>query len=227
MIEPSLAAGAAGRHHSRVAITTLDQESADWLRDLAPGAARREATVGRLHALLLRVTRAEAARRRASLPERGAEEVDDLCQQAASDAVLAILTKLASFRGEARFTTWACKFAILEISARLRRHAWRERKIVTDETVWETVPDRAPTALAALQGTETLALVRRAIHEQLSERQRLVFTAAVLQDVPIDVLAERLGSTRGAVYKVLHDARSRLRAILAAADPDRDPPDER
>ena len=201
-------------------IATIDQESADWLRDLTAATARRELAVGRLHALLLRVAGGEAARRRGTLPTRGAEETDDLCQQAASDAVLAILNKLSSFRGEARFTTWACKFAILEISARLRRHAWRERKFVTDETVWETLPDTAPAPLAILQGTETLELLQRAIREELTDRQRSVFTAAVLQEVPIDVLAERLGTTRGAVYKIVHDARLKLRAALAAADQD-------
>lgn len=201
-------------------IATIDQESADWLRDLTAATARRELAVGRLHALLLRVARGEAARRRGTLPTRGAEETDDLCQQAASDAVLAILNKLSSFRGEARFTTWACKFAILEISARLRRHAWRERKFVTDETVWETLPDTAPAPLAILQDTETLELLQRAIREELTDRQRSVFTAAVLQEVPIDVLAERLGTTRGAVYKIVHDARLKLRAALAAADQD-------
>jgi len=200
----------------------MDQESADWLRDLAAGTAGREMAVERLHALLLRVARGEAARRRASLPSRGAEETDDLCQQAASDAVLAILSKLSSFRGEARFTTWACKFVILEISTRLRRHAWRQRKFVTDATVWETLPDTAPAPLAILQGTETLGLLQQAIREELTDRQRAVFTAAVLQEVPIDVLAERLGTTRGAVYKIVHDARLKLRAALAAVDQNED-----
>lgn len=198
-----------------MAEAALDRDSAGWVCDLAPEAPGRETAVGRLHDLLLRVTRAEAARRRRSLPERGWEEIDDLCQQAANDAALGVLRKLADFRGEARFTTWACKFAIFEISTRLRRHAWRQRRIEPDERVWETLPDRLPSPLDRLQHTETVEWLRRAIGEQLTERQRLVFQAAVLDEVPIDVLAERLESTRGAIYKVLHDARSKLRRALA------------
>lgn len=197
-----------------MAEAALDRDSAGWVQDLASDARGREAAVARLHDLLLRVTRAEAARRRNSLPERGWEEIDDLCRQAASDAALGVLRKLADFRGEARFTTWACKFAIFEISTRLRRHAWRQRRIEPDERVWETLPDGRPSPLDRLQHTETVEWLRRAIGEQLSERQRLVFQAAVLDEVPIDVLAERLDSTRGAIYKVLHDARSKLRRAL-------------
>jgi len=198
-----------------MALAQLDQDSAAWVRDLGSDAPGREASVARLHALLLRVTRGEAARRWASLPERGREEVDDLCQQAASDAALAVLRKLADFRGEARFTTWASKFAILEISTRLRRHTWRQRRIETDDHIWERLPDAVPPVLTTLERTETLEQLQRAIREELTAHQRLVFQAAILDEVPIDVLAERLGSTRGAIYKIVHDARSKLRRAVA------------
>jgi RNA polymerase sigma-70 factor (ECF subfamily) len=192
----------------------LDQESAAWVGDLAADSPARDAAAARLHALLLRVTRAECARRKAMIPDRGHEELDDLCVQAANDALLGILRKLPEYRGEARFTTWACKFAIFEISTRLRRHAWRQRQLTTDESIWETLPDSAPLALAVFQGSETLARLHHAVREELTERQRQVFHAAVLEEVPIDVLAERMNSTRGAVYKVLHDARTKLRRAM-------------
>ncbi|MGE5092215.1 MAG: sigma-70 family RNA polymerase sigma factor [Bacillota bacterium] len=195
----------------------LDQDSAAWLRDLSPDAPGHEVAVARLHGLLLRVTRAEGIRRRASIPERGQDEVDDLCRQAASDAVLAVLRKLPDFRGEARFTTWACKFAIFEISTRLRRHAWRERRIDADERILDRLPDSVPLALVTLQRTETLEFLQQAIREQLTDLQRMVFNAAILEEVPIDVLADRLDSTRGAIYKILHDARRKLRRAMAGA----------
>jgi RNA polymerase sigma-70 factor (ECF subfamily) len=195
----------------------LDQESAAWVGDLAAAGPTREAAGARLHALLLRVARAESARRRASLPDRTREEVDDLCVQAANDALMAILRKLGEFRGAARFTTWACKFVIFEISTRLRRHAWRARRIESDDAVWETLPDGAAPPLAALQDAEVMAALRHAVRNELTERQRQVFQAVALEEVPIDVLAERLGSSRGAVYKVLHDARAKLRQVLVAA----------
>lgn len=152
------------------------------------------------------------------MPDRGWEEVDDLCHQAASDAAMAILSKLPDFRGDSRFTTWACKFAMFEISTRLRRHAWRHRKIELDERVWDRLADSAPPALTRLEQTETLHCLERAIRQDLTDRQRLVFQAAVLDEVPIDVLAERLESNRGAIYKVLHDARARLRKAVARSE---------
>ena len=195
----------------------LDRESTEWVRHLtAPGDDHR-AAVARLHALLLRVARGEAARRRAALPERGGEEVDDLCVQAANDALVAVLTKIDTYRGTARFTTWACKFVILEISSVLRRHAFRHRKVELDDSVWDRLPDSAPPPLQRLQNAEVLAILGRAVREQLTERQRLVFQSVTMDDVPIDVLAERLGSTRGAIYKTLHDARGKLRRALADA----------
>jgi RNA polymerase sigma-70 factor (ECF subfamily) len=198
-------------------VAQLDQDSAAWVRDLSPDAPAQEVAVARLHDLLLRVTRAEGVRRRGSIPERGQDEVDDLCRQAASDAVLAVLRKLSDFRGDARFTTWACKFAIFEVSTRLRRHAWRERRIDADERIWDRLPDSVPLALVTLQRTETLEFLQRAIREELTELQRMVFTAAILEEVPIDVLADRLDSTRGAIYKTLHDARRKLRRAMTSA----------
>jgi RNA polymerase sigma-70 factor (ECF subfamily) len=192
----------------------LDPESAAWIRQLTQGGPEREGAERRLHELLLRVARAEAARRRGSIPERGREEVDDLCVQAASDALLAILRKLPGFRGAARFTTWASKFAIFELSTRLRRHNWRHRRTRSGDEVWEQLPEAAPSALATLQRAELLGRLRELVATTLTERQRRVFLSAAMEEVPIDVLAEELGSTRGAVYKILHDARAKLRRQL-------------
>jgi RNA polymerase sigma-70 factor (ECF subfamily) len=201
-----------------MALKADDRDSAEWLRGLNAEGPTREEAVTRLCALLLRVARSEAARRSASLPERGQEEVDDLCHQAASDAAMAILRKLPEFRGDSRFTTWACKFALFEISTRLRRHTWRHRRIDTDEQVWERLADSVPTTLTRLEQTETLHSLQRAIRDDLTDRQRLIFQAAVLDEVPIDVLAERLDSTRGAIYKILHDSRARLRQAIARSE---------
>jgi RNA polymerase sigma-70 factor (ECF subfamily) len=192
----------------------LDRESAEWVRDLQGNGGPHEEAIGRLHALLLRVARGEASRRRASLPSRAIEEVDDLCVQAASDALMAVLAKLDTYRGTARFTTWACKFAIYETSTRLRRHAWRQRKVELDHAIWDRLPDTAPPVLRQIENEQLMSALRRAVAEQLTERQRLVFESVTVNDVPIDVLAERLGTSRGAIYKLLHDARRKLRRAL-------------
>ena len=195
----------------------LDPESAEWLRDLQGIDGAREHAITRLHALLLRVARGEASRRRATLPGRAIEDVDDLCVQAANDALMAVLAKLATYRGAARFTTWACKFAILETSSRLRRHAWRQRKIELDDTIWDRLPDAAPPALQRLEDDQLIDALHRAVADHLTERQRMVFQSVTMDDVPTDVLAERLGTSRGAVYKTLHDARAKLRRALIEA----------
>jgi RNA polymerase sigma-70 factor (ECF subfamily) len=197
---------------------TLDtaEDSTILLQDLLTLGSVRDAAITRLHALLLRVARAEAGRRRARLPDRVLEEVDDLCVQAANDAVMNILRKLDEFRGTARFTTWACKFVIFEVSTRLRRHAWRHRAVETDAAVWSQLPDRAPSALRTMENHELTVALQRAVRERLTERQRTVFQAATIDEIPIDVLAERYGSSRGAIYKTLHDARRKLRDALTA-----------
>ncbi len=196
----------------------LDQESAEWLRDLHDGGAEaRDAAIARLRELLVRVARGEASRRRGMLPDRAIDDVHDLCEQAASDAVMAVLAKLNTYRGDARFTTWACKFAIVETSSRLRRHAWRQRHVELDDTIWDRLPDKAPLVLQRLESDQVMTALHRAVAEQLTERQRFIFQSVAMDDVPIDVVAERLGSSRGAIYKTLHDARAKLRQALIEA----------
>ncbi len=193
----------------------MDKESQDWLEALHAEVPRREETLARLHSLLLRVARAEAGRRRGKLPPQTVAELDDLCMQAANDALEALTRKLDSFQGLSRFTTWASKFVVLEISSRLRSHAWRDRRIDLSGASWEQLASSSLSADRALEQQERSELLRKAIVQNLTDRQRMILTAVVMEEVPIDVLAERLRSSRGRLYKVLHDARSKLRQALA------------
>ena len=170
----------------------------------------------RLHDLLLRAAHSEANRRRHLYPEIGGAELEDVCRQAADDAVVAVTAKLDGYRGASRFTTWAYGFAVFEISVKLRRHAWRGRTIPTadDDATWNRLATGGSTAQARIESTDLLDALRRAVAEELSPRQRDVFVAVALNEVEIDAVAERLQSTRGAVYKVLHDARRKLRLRL-------------
>ena len=204
-------------YHSAMTTATLDLESAQWLRDLTADETARGGATERLHSLLLRVSRAEASRRSATARQVRAEEIDDLCTQAANDALMAVLAKLGSYRGAARFTTWACKFAIFETSVRLRRHAWRDKNVEPDETIWNRIPDTRPQPLHRIENEQLVQALHRAIDERLTERQRSIFQSAAIDEVPIDVLAERLGTSRNAIYKTLHDARAKLRLALIDA----------
>jgi RNA polymerase sigma-70 factor (ECF subfamily) len=194
----------------------LDAESRDWVTGLRAAGAARAGTLERLHDLLLRAARAEAHRRRRLYPEIGGAELDDLCSQAADDAVVAVTSKLDTFRGDSRFTTWAYAFVIFEVSVKVRRHAWRQGRIPTadDDAAWNRLAESQGTAEARIESRELLGSLRRAIAEELTPRQRQVFVAVALNEVEIDVVAEQLQSSRGAVYKVLHDARTKLRRRL-------------
>jgi RNA polymerase sigma-70 factor (ECF subfamily) len=186
-----------------------------WLERLGASGPRRDAAVIELHALLLKAARFEINRRRASLPHLRGDDQEDLAQQSADDALLAVLAKLGDFRGEARFTTWAYKFALLEASVKVRRRAWQGREIPIAEDAWAVMADTAGSTGAHVEDAELFGALREEIEGTLSEHQREVLVAVTLNDVPIDVLAERLETTRGALYKTLHDARRKLRTALA------------
>jgi RNA polymerase sigma-70 factor (ECF subfamily) len=193
----------------------IDPESVRWLRALSSAGPERGDAVERLHALLLRACQSEIARRRRAAGDARDEASDDLATQAADDATMAVMRKLPSFRGESRFTTWAYKFALLEAGVMVRRHAWQGREIPLESAGWARLADRRPSPNGEAETAELLAALRDAIADALTPHQRAVLVAVTLNDVPIDVLAERMATTRGALYKTLHDARRKLRARLA------------
>jgi RNA polymerase sigma-70 factor (ECF subfamily) len=195
----------------------IQMEPERWIEQLTPGHPRRERTVKTLHEMLLRVAFYELARRRGQLGSIRGPEFDDLAQQAADDALVGVLAGLDGFQRRSRFTTWAYKFVIYEVSAKVARHAWRRQPPSRDELALERLPDAlAPKPGDRLERREELDALSAAIR-QLSERQREVFVAVALNDVPIDVVALRFGSNRNAIYKNLFDARRSLRARMAAA----------
>jgi RNA polymerase sigma-70 factor (ECF subfamily) len=192
-------------------------ESAAWLAALRSEGSERERAVAALHRLLVRASRHELSRRRAALSHVRGEELDDIATQAADDALVAVLAKLDEFRGASRFTTWAYKFALLEAGVRLRRRAWQGREVVLDAEGWTGFAAGDRSAQEEVEQSQLFGALREAIEQQLTPHQRRVFVALALNEVPIDVLAERLDSTRGALYKTLHDARKKLRHQLAEA----------
>ena len=194
----------------------LDPDSRRWLTELGADGHERDTAVTRLHELLLRAARFEVSRRRRSLPYLRGGDHDDLANQAADDALVAVLSKLGGFRGDSRFTTWAYKFALYEAAVKLRRRAWQERELPLQPDSWSLIASGVTSPSEHAEESELLAALGAAIAEALSAHQREVLVAITLNGVPIDVLAERLNTTRGALYKTLHDARKKLRRQLAA-----------
>jgi RNA polymerase sigma-70 factor (ECF subfamily) len=192
--------------------TPLDSESQELLNALRSSGRAYDEACARLHQLLLRATRFEISRRAA----RGltAAEADELANEAADDALVSVLGKLDDFKGLSRLTTWVYKFGIYEAAVKMRKRAWRDREIPLEPEAWTLFASGGLGPEGDLEQRETIAVVKAAIEDDLTPHQRRVLVALAIDGVPIDVLAERLSTTRGALYKTLHDARTKLRARL-------------
>jgi RNA polymerase sigma-70 factor (ECF subfamily) len=189
-----------------------ERSNHDWLADLT--GPQRDAALVDLRALLQRGLRYALASR----PNVDDEAIEDFIQE----ALLKILDNLDSFRGESKFTTWAQKIAVNVAFTELRRLRWRDVSLdeMTDSKGLDFVPDMlvdhsAPPDQQAIQHIflETLG---RLIETELTDKQRQALVAVQIQGVPLEEVARRLGSNRNATYKLLHDARRRLKTKMEA-----------
>ena len=189
-------------------------EPFDWVVALSTPGPQRDPALAKLHALMVRAARHQVWRLRDALPDASPATLDVVANQAADEAMVALLGKLDTFEGRSRFTTWAYKFAIVQAGSDVRRMQWHHRDLELREL---DVP--APASDDPAQQVEASDLARavaEAMHRVLTPHQRRVAVALLVDTIPIDVLADRLGTTRGALYKTLHDVRGRLRTELAA-----------
>ena len=196
-------------------VLELDAESRAWLRDLRAEGREKDEAIARLHGLLLRSARFECARRRPTLPHLRGNDLDDIANQAADDALVSVLARLDDFRGASRFTTWVYKFALLEAAVKLRKRSWQGREVPLEPETWSLFSRAGIGPDEEAEQSELLTTLQQAIADVLTPHQRRVLVALALNGVPIDVLADRMNSTRGALYKTLHDARRKLRTHLA------------
>lgn len=206
---------------------TAQPSDEGWVAELADNGPTGQQALTRLRDLLLRATRHQVWRLRDLLPGAGAGDLEDLAQQAANDALVAVLRQLGTFEGRSRFTTWVYKFGVLHAGVAVRRQAWRHREVPLPDTL--TIVDTSPAPAEVSEAASLARAVHAAIARELTPHQRRVVLALLAEEVPIDVLADRLGSSRNALYKTLHDARCRLRVALAdngylPSQPDRSTP---
>jgi RNA polymerase sigma-70 factor (ECF subfamily) len=130
---------------------------------------------------------------------------------------VAILAKLDDYAGRSRFTTWAYKFVMLEVSRKAARHMWHGHPVFIPVEDWTEIPARFGfTPEEVVEWRELVGALRRAIECDLTDHQRAVLGAVVLRGVPLDEVVAELGTNRNAIYKTLFDARHRLRTVLAA-----------
>ena len=185
----------------------------NWVLALAAEGPEQHAALRQLHELMVRAAAHQVWRMRSALPDPSPAAVDLLANQAADEAMTALLGKLDTFEGRSRFTTWAYKFAILQAATEVRRLQWRHREVeLADLDDIATSAHDSPEHQA--EGNELAGALAEAMRSVLTPYQRRIAIALLVDGVPIDVLADRLGTTRGALYKTLHDTRVRLRADL-------------
>lgn len=186
----------------------------EWVERLSASGQVRIEAVAQLHALILRATRHQIAR----MPEAatlGTVRREEIAQTAADEATMSALGRLDSFEGRSRFTTWAYKFGILRAGVEVRRTVWRHREVRLDAAPEPSASlDGVPEA--RMEATDLAGAVHEGLQRALTDHQRHVAVALLIDDVPIDILADRMGTNRNALYKTLHDARTRLRTHLEA-----------
>ena len=199
-----------------------ERSNEDWLRDLQTSGDDQTAAVSDLRAYLLRAARYALHRRAERGGQRAAADLDQMAEDCAQDSLLAILARLHTFRGDSRFTTWAYTFAVHTALVAARRDAWRTVPLdslldgagalgrLTEAAVSTGDPDQSA------RRREVWAVIQEVLDHDLTDRQRQALGALVVEEVPLDELARHWGSNRNALYKLVHDARRRLKARLAA-----------
>jgi RNA polymerase sigma-70 factor, ECF subfamily len=193
--------------------------NAEWLDDLQAGGLKQEEALKDLREGILRVLLNYIARHHVVRPTSSPEEADHLAQDCTQEALLIILKSLDTFRGESRFTTWAYQVAIRVVLGEIRRRRWNEvsldrSQVGEDLPAWPIEDTKSPDPERALQQVQTWEILKTIIENDLTLRQRSVLVANVFQGMPLDAVAEWLGTNRDNVYKILHDARKKLKRCL-------------
>lgn len=214
MDKRSTAAGA-DRHPPAPEVSVLtERDNAQWMSDLSESGPQRETALEELRARLVKGLGYALADR----PNVRSEDIEDFAQ----DALLRILANLDTFRGEAQFTTWAQKIAVRVALSALRRRRWRDVSLDSiieaseGDFVPEMMSDPAATPEEQAIRHKQMDTLRKIIDEELTDKQRQALVAVRVQGMPMDEVAERLGTNRNALYKLLFDARQRLKARLEA-----------
>jgi RNA polymerase sigma-70 factor, ECF subfamily len=191
----------------------------EWLRALRADGIEQEDALKDLRERLLIGMRAYLADDRGYRSALALEDTREIVEDCAQEALLIIRQKIDAFRGESRFTTWATTIAIRLLLGELRRRKWKQVSIEYSK-IGHNFPDRPIEALEsanpeiALQQDEVWSLLKRIVEKDLTSRQRFVLIASAFQGMPLDLIADRLGTNRDNVYKILHDARKKLKRCL-------------
>jgi RNA polymerase sigma-70 factor (ECF subfamily) len=203
-------------------LTMTDRTNEQWLADLAGSADVQADAIEDLRQRLQRGIFYYLSRERSDLSHLSNQEITQMAEDLAQDATLRVMENLNSFRGDSRFTTWATKIAVRVAISDLRRARYKDFSLEDLTADGELLPASAanvnssptPTPEDATERADVALKIRKALEEVLTERQYQALSAVALQGVPLEVVAERMGTNRNALYKLLHDARRKLRTYL-------------
>lgn len=205
-----------------------DRTNDQWLAELRAEPPEQTQAINDLRERLKRSIFYYLSRERSDLSDLATQEIDQMAQDIAQDAVLRVLDNLDSFRGASKFTTWATKIAIRMAISDLRRAHYKDYSLddltiggelmpsLSDAQPAPTQGTRPPNPESATERDDVLEKIGLAIDEALTERQRAALVAIAIDGVPMEIVAERLDTNRNALYKLLHDGRKKLRAHLEA-----------
>ena len=195
----------------------ISRDNDAWLKDLRSEGEEKEAALADLHAILLRILPAALFRWLPSTSSHFETFIEDTAQE----TILRVMDKLDSFEGRSKFTTWVYKIGVHIGLGELRLRKWKEVSLdkleegnEPDEMPSERFASSDPNPESMLERKNVMEMVQRIMEEELTLRQREVMMAVAVQGTPLSVVAERVGSNRNALYKLMHDARLRLKQRL-------------
>jgi RNA polymerase sigma-70 factor (ECF subfamily) len=201
-------------------MNSTERTNDEWVLDLQSPERQAEA-LDDLRARLQRSILYYLSQERSDLRDLALSEIEEMARDLAQDATLRVLENLEAFRGESRFTTWANKIAIRTAISEMRRARYRDFSLETltadNDFVSATanlVGEAPPNPETAAERDDVMTILEGALRHALTPRQHQALVAVALNEVPMDTVAEQLGTNRNALYKLIHDARRKLRAYL-------------
>lgn len=202
-----------------MSVSMKTRSNEEWLRALRADGVEQEEALKELRERLLRAILSYLRRHHFGRASLSGEEARQLAEDCAQEALLAIREKLETFRGESRFTTWAYAVAIRLVLGEFRRRRWKDvsldqSRIGEEPPAWPIEDMKSPDPEQALQQQQVWSILKALIERELTHRQRSVLVAHVFQGMPLDLAAARLETNRDNVYKILHDARKKLKRCL-------------
>ncbi len=200
----------------------VERTNEQWIAELRGDPDTQSAALQDLRERLQRGIYYYLTRERSDLSQYSSQELRQMAEDLAQDATLRVMENLDSFRGDSRFTTWATKVAVRVAISDLRRARYKDFSLDDLTADGDLLPDSAagltstpiPNPEDATERTDVMQKVNAALKEALTERQYQALVAVAVQDVPLEILADQMGTNRNALYKLLHDARRKLRSHL-------------